>query len=1028
VNAISDGYHPEALGIMTKRRLYQAILLAFFALFMIYPLGFVLSQAFVLGNRFSLHFFGVMFRTELYRTTLCNSLNIALTVTLLCSLIAYPLALLFARYKFTFQGALHALLLAPLVVPPFVGVLGVRQLLSRFGSLNVLLLDAGIISSPVKWLGGGNVIGIIALQVIHLTPVLYLSIRASLENSHISLEEAAVMSGASRWRVLRRIILPLSTPGWFAGATLVFIASFTDLGTPLIFEYRRVLSVQIYNMLSDLQENPVGYSFVVSTCVLSIALFILSQASILSGSFSGSGRAREGRMTRKLSPLWRTLAPMIATLYVACACIPQIAVLLVALSKDWFMSVLPQRWTLGHFAEVLQHQLTARSLVISICLSCAASLLTILVGFLTAQIICRGKGRMRLIFEALTLVPLAIPGIVFAFGFIGAFSGSILDNRLNPFPLLIIAYTIRRLPAMVRSVTAGLQEANRALEEAGLMVGASPFTVTRRITFPLIRRHLIVGALLTFAYSMIEVSDSLLLALEAKFYPISKAIYAMMGRPDGLEVASALGVLVMVLMLITFYLSERVSRGRGLGREISMILLAVSFYARYTYGQVQQRSEISAPVDEIVVLTPHWDGIRFEFSNGFAKYWKERTGRDVTMRWLDIGGTSDIVKYINGQFKQTPNGIDIDLFFGGGADSFVELEHKGLLAPVNVAPEILDAIPQNISGVPLYSLNKVWFANAISAFGLLYNKVAIDRLGLPKPRSWIDLSKPEYFGLVGAGDPRKSGSMHAMFEIILQGYGWDKGWQILQKIARNVNNFTGTASQIGKDVATGEIIYGIAIDTYAGDIIRQVGADRLEYHLPDDFAAINGDCIAMLKGAPHSEAASAFIEFILSKEGQLLWYAKKGAPGGPVRSNLGKLSVIPSLYGTVEPATIFQGNPFTLPNILAYDAEKAGKRWNLFNDIFGTFLIDLHGQLVRVTDPATLRGIPISEPQALRLVESGSWGSDAALRTDYLKAWAESGARDIPVSDTLWDRLLIVPGVIFGALLVVLGLRRAFGA
>jgi iron(III) transport system permease protein len=1012
---------------MTKQRLYPYILLAFFAAFMLYPLGVVLTNAFVLGDSVSLHFFSVMFRTELYRTIICNSLNIALVVTLISSIIAYPLALLLARYVLPFHGTLHSLLLAPLVVPPFVGVLGVRQLLSRFGSVNVFLLDAGIIASPIQWLGGGNVVGIIALQVIHLVPVLYLSIRASLENSHLSLEEAAVMSGASRWRVIRKIVLPLSIPGWFAGATLVFIASFTDLGTPLIFEYRQVLSVQIYNMLSDAQENPVGYSFVVSTCVLSISLFLLSQASVFSGSFSGSGRAREGRLSRELPRVWRSLAPLLVAFYAAAACIPQLAVLLVALSKDWFMSVLPQEWTFVHFREVLSHQLTARSLVISICLSCAASLLTIVVGYLTAHIICRGKGRMRHIFEALSLVPLAIPGIVFAFGFIGAFSGTLLDNRINPFPLLIIAYTIRRLPAMVRSVTAGLQEANRALEEAALMVGASPIKITRRITFPLIRRHLVVGAMLTFAYSMIEVSDSLLLALEAKFYPISKAIYAMMGRPDGLEVASALGVVVMVLMLVTFYLSERISRGQSIGTGLRTIVLALCCYATTAHAQTDPLPGYAAHADEVVVLTPHWEGIRFEFSNGFAKYWKRRTGRDVTMRWLDIGGTSDIVKYISGQFKQSPNGIDIDLFFGGGADSFLELERQNLLAPVQVAPSILERIPQNISGVPLYSPERLWFANAISAFGLLYNKAAVRRLGLPQPRSWIDLSRPEYFDLVGAGDPRKSGSMHAMFEIILQGYGWDEGWKILQKIARNVRNFTGTASQIGKEVATGEVIYGIAIDTYAGDIIRQVGADRLEYHLPDDFAAINGDCIALLKGAPNSEAASAFIEFILSEEGQLLWYAKKGTPGGPVRSELGKLSVLPAIYGKVEPATFFRGNPFMLPNILAYDAEKAGRRWNLFNDIFGTFLIDLHTQLVRVKDPTTLRGIPISEQEALNLLERGSWGSDAALRTDHLKTWAESASRNIPVVATLWERMRIIPGTLFALLLILLGLRKLVG-
>jgi iron(III) transport system permease protein len=998
----------------SNSRIYQYLLLAFFAVFMLYPLSHVFLNAFNLNGSFSLHFFAIMFSTEAYRTFLLNSLNIALAVTSITTLIAYPLALTMSRFELPKQALLHALLLAPLVVPPFVGVLGVRQLFSRFGSVNVFLIDAGWISSPIQWLGGGNVIGIIALQVIHLVPVLYLSLRASLENAHISLEEAAVMSGASKFNVLRRITIPLSIPGWFAGATLVFIASFTDLGTPLIFEYREVLSVQIYNMLSDLHENPVGYSFVVSTCVLSISLFLLSQASVFSGSFAGSGRGREGRAGSKIPGIQAFLAWFMICAYGALACIPQIAVVLVALSKEWFMSVLPQSWTLEHFNEVMHHKLTTRSFIISVSLSLAASILTLIVGYLTAYTVCRGRTRLRPLLEGLSLVPIAVPGLVFAFGFIGAFSGTMLDNRINPFPLLIIAYAVRRLPAMVRSVTAGLQEANRALEEAAFMVGASPGVITRRITFPLIKRHLAVGAILTFSYSMIEVSDSLLLALEAKFYPISKAIYAMMGRPDGLEVASALGVIVMVVMLSTFYLSERISRGRDLGRSTKLLVLATLMWA----------TTAKAETDEIIAVTPHWEAIRFEFTNGFSKYWKERTGRDVSIRWLDIGGTSDIVKYITGQFKKTPDGIGIDIFFGGGADSFIELENRGLLAEVPVSEEVLSRIPQNISGVPIYSPKKLWFANAINAFGLLYNRTAVLRLGLSEPRTWADLAKPEYFDLVGAGDPRKSGSMHAMFEIVLQGYGWERGWELIRQIGRNVRNFSSSASQIGKEVATGEMIYGIAIDTYAGDTIRQVGGDRIAYHLPEDFTAINGDCIALLKGAPQHRAASAFIEFILSDAGQRLWYAKLGQQGGPAKSELGKLPVLPSLYGLVEPSSVIKENPFTMPNVLAYDAEKAGLRWNLVNDLFGAFVIDVHHRLVRTEDPASIKGIPVSETEALKLIGTAGWGEDKALRTEYLRKWSAQGVEGLPIRLRFAERYRWLPGTLFALALVGLLVGR----
>jgi ABC-type Fe3+ transport system substrate-binding protein len=396
----------------------------------------------------------------------------------------------------------------------------------------------------------------------------------------------------------------------------------------------------------------------------------------------------------------------------------------------------------------------------------------------------------------------------------------------------------------------------------------------------------------------------------------------------------------------------------------------------------------------------------------------------VTIRWLDVGGASDIVKYIKGQFRQNPGGIGIDFIFGGGSDSLIELERYGLLDKPAIAPGVLDAIPATLSGVPLYSPNRTWFANALSAFGILYNKVAIERLHLPTPSAWSDLADARYHGYVAAGDPRKSGSMHAMYEIILQGYGWDSGWTLLQRIARNVRNFSGGASQIGKEVAVGEVVYGIAIDTYASDIINLVGEARLGYALPRDFAALNGDAFGMLKGSPHPQATSAFMEFVLSEAGQRIWYSKLGEPGGPRRFELGKLSVLPSLYGKVVPASVIKENPFTMRNILAYDADKAGRRWTLVNDLFGTFIIDPHKRIVRATEPEVLKGIQVSEADAERLLSRGPWGDDASVRTETLGIWSEDARDSLPLIPGTIARVKALPGLIFGLFLGVVILRR----
>ncbi len=1002
------------------------VLGAFFLIFMGFPLAHVLLRAFFVNGFLSLHFFSVMASTQFFREVIYNSLNIALAVTVLSTAIAYPLALILARFRIPFGSILHPLLLLPLVVPPFVGVLGVRQLFGRFGSINMALLNAGIIEQPISWLGRGNVLGIIALQTIHVVPVLYLSLRASLATSHVALEEAAIMSGASRWKTLRRITIPLSYPGWFAGAVLVFISSFTDLGTPLVFEYRNVLSVQIFNMLADLNENPVGYSFIVFVCLISITLFFLSKASLLQGAYAGSGRSRESRDQRPLGSFAGRCALAGIAGYVALSSIPQIAVLLVALSDDWFMSILPQRWTVMHFVEVVKHPLSAHSLMTSIWLSAVASILTVLIGFLSAYLVARGRTRVAWIFEIITILPLAIPGIVFAFGYIGAFSGTPLDNRVNPFPLLIAAYIVRRTPAMVRSAYAGLQEANISMEEAALMVGARPSRIAWRILFPLMGRHLAVGAVLTFAYSMIEVSDGILLAMEERFYPISKAIYALMARPDGVELASALGSIVMVVLIVAFYLAERLS-SKPDARSISRIVATCALLFTANCGHAEQR--------ELIAASPHWEGIRREFERAFSEHWRERTGDTVIVRWYDIGGSSDIVKYLKANFRKSPSGVGIDLMFGGGLDNFLELARDGNLQSIELAPDVIERIPHNLSGVPLISPTRDWFAAALNTFGILYNKVAIQRLNLPTPRTWHDLALPEYFDLIGAGDPRKSGSMHAMYEIILQGAGWNEGWKLLQRIGGNVRNFTGGGTQVGKEIATAEIVYGLAIDTYASDIIHRVGAERIGFVVPEDYASVNGDGIAVLKGAPNRELARSFVEFVLSEKGQRLFYAAKGSPGGPLEYELAKLPLLPSLYGTTPTKSVVSQSPFTWKGILKYDAQLAGSRWNLVNDLFGVFILDLHERLVlhakrqinHIKAPSSLVDyppLPVSYEESVRMSGNGRWGSDTALRSTTLRAWAEEARSTLPAPPGTLATLRPLPSLVFALVLVGVLVRR----
>jgi iron(III) transport system permease protein len=543
---------------------------AFFIVFMLYPLGYVFSNAFFTAGGFSLVFMKLMFSSPNNTIILANSVNLGLAVTLFTTLLSLPLALLLVRYNFPGKGLLNGLILIPMVLPPFVGAIGMRQLLARFGSINLLLLEMGVISQPIDWLGGGSFWGVVILEALHLYPIMYLNLAAALANVDPSLEEAAKNMGANSLKLFRTVTFPLMLPGYFAGAIIVFIWAFTDLGTPLVFEYREVVAVQIFNMVTDLHQNPMGYAFVVAVIVLTLFFFYLSKRILGGGRYEMLGRGHVASAMRPASPSMTVIAYAVVLGISALALIPHLGVLLTSVTKRWFLSVLPSEYTFQFYKDVFSHDLTLLSIKNSLFLSSLSTIIDVVLGVTIAYLLARKRVPGRAVLDALAMLPLALPGLVLAFGYVAAFSATPLDARVNPIPLLVIAYAVRRLPYMVRAAYAGFQQTSVVLEEAAINLGASPMKTLYQITMPLISANLIAGAVLSFSFAMLEVSDSLILASKEQYYPITKAIYALLGRlADGPYIASAMGILGLLLLAGSLFIA-----GRFFGRRMGELFRA----------------------------------------------------------------------------------------------------------------------------------------------------------------------------------------------------------------------------------------------------------------------------------------------------------------------------------------------------------------------------------------------------------------------------------------------------------------------
>jgi iron(III) transport system permease protein len=547
----------------------------FFGVFLFYPISFMLKGAFGPAGRFTGEYFALLLASPLQRESLANSFLIATLTTLLTTLLTLPLAHWMTRFDFRGKGLLGGLLLVPMIMPPFVGAIGVRQLLARYGSINLVLMKLGLLPAgqPVDWLGQGGFWGIIFLQVMNLYPILFLNVSAAMANVDPALGEAAQNLGASGWRLFRTITLPLILPGYFAGAVIVFIWSFTDLGTPLIFGLSRVVPVQIFDSISDLNTNPMGYALVVFVLLLTTVLFLGSKR-ILAGrryemmSRGHSGIAEVKASRRQTMGLWLVFGGVISL-----ALLPHWVVVLHSLADRWFFSIAPREWTLANYRELLGHDLTVSSIRNSLFYSSLSALLDLGLGVVIAWLLTRKRIPGAGLLDALAMLPLALPGLVLAFGYVAGFDCRIswLNPRQNPILLLIISYSVRRLPYIVRSAYAGFQQASITLEEASANLGASPWRTLRRITLPLVMANLIAGTVLTFSFAMLEVSDSLILAMREQYFPITKMIWQLMGRidPNAPGLACALGVVGMAILAVSLLVA-----GKILGKKTGQLFRA----------------------------------------------------------------------------------------------------------------------------------------------------------------------------------------------------------------------------------------------------------------------------------------------------------------------------------------------------------------------------------------------------------------------------------------------------------------------
>jgi iron(III) transport system permease protein len=541
-----------------------ALIAAFLLVFLIVPVVTVVYVAFADGaGGVTLSHFGSFFSLSLMRESFWNSIYVGVWSVAIATIIAVPLAYFTVRFEFRGALLIQTLGILPLIMPPFVGAVAMQLIFGRSGSVNLLLNDW--FGFTIPFMEGLN--GVIFVEALHYFPFILMNLVVALNNIDSSMEESAQNLGASGLRLFRRIVFPLAMPGYVAGAALVFIKVFDDLGTPLVLHQTNLLAPQAYLRITSIGiEDPIGYVASVIMVIASLLALWLAMWTMRGKDYATLQRGYAGLARRRLSPGQTIIAYGWIALVLAVVLAPHLGILLLSIAKVWSFSVLPDAYTLEHYATVFND---SPRMIGNTMLYCGiAATLDVVIATAIAYLMLRTKVPGRNALDFTVTIALAIPGVVLGIGYLRTFRGieiPFTEGELltASWVLIALGYTVRRLPYALRSCIAALQQMHVSLEEAAENLGAPKRRTIMRVVVPLMAGGMLAGFIISFMTAAVELSMTLMLVSSQNDAPMSYGIYLYLQSAAGSGPGAALGILAVLIVAVGTYLSHRLLGGRA---------------------------------------------------------------------------------------------------------------------------------------------------------------------------------------------------------------------------------------------------------------------------------------------------------------------------------------------------------------------------------------------------------------------------------------------------------------------------------
>ena len=533
----------------------------FLLLFIVFPLWRLFRDAVTTeGGAFTLAFLRDFLTDGFYHRALLNSLLVAGGTVIGCTLLGFLAAFLLIRYEFPGRRIFSYLTILPIIMPPLVGIMGLVFILGRAGTVNVLLMDYAGLRRPVNFIYGWH--GVLLAMILHYFPLVTLNVTDALSKLDASLEEAAEAMGAVRLRKIRDIVLPLVTPGFISGTTLVFILAFADFATPLVVGVQNLIASQAYlNIVQFVDQRLFKMGIVIGAlmAILAVLFLLVARRIVTAREYAVLSYRAVDRQPLHGPARW--LAPLFFVVVLLLAFLPYLGVTLAAFSRAWSLTPFPERWTLANLDQVLH--LTPIFVLNTLRWSLLAVIIILAVGVPLGWVLARTTLPGRGLMDATVTLVLALPGTAIGIAYIRAFHfplpliGVVLSRLWIIMPLVL---AVRRMPYTVRATFASLLTVHRSMEESAASVGASGVRIFADITLPVIWRGVLAGALFSLMFALQEAAATILLVLPGwETMTVGIFTYYTSGT---FGQAAALGFVLILLCAATLFVIYRLTGAR----------------------------------------------------------------------------------------------------------------------------------------------------------------------------------------------------------------------------------------------------------------------------------------------------------------------------------------------------------------------------------------------------------------------------------------------------------------------------------